>query len=436
MHKYRTRTNPAPIPKIPVETTLMTTEVSTIQQYLLDHDLDGWLLYDFRGQNPVALHVAGIQTSGTRRWFLWIPAQGAPTFLIHAIEAAAFTDTDPALGEDKRRYVGWRDLQEQLPRLLAVAGHRPRIAMEYSPACAIPYVSKLDAGMKEFIEAATNAEIVSSADLVQAVQARLSPTQIAGQRRAAVHCLAVKDAAFAWLAQQLSAGLSVTEYDVQQFIMAEFAERGLETDHPPLVAVNGNAANPHYAPTAERTAPIQVGDMVLIDLFARETNGPNACFADITWTAFCGERVPPKAAGIFAVVAAARDRAVAFVEERLAAGEAVYGYEVDDACRVVIAEAGYGDAFFHRTGHSLGSEVHFTGVNLDNLETQDRRRLVPGVLVTIEPGIYLPDFNFDDSPAPKGLGIRSEINCFVHEDRLEVTTLPMQTEIINLKIED
>ena len=282
------------------------------------------------------------------------------------------------------------------------------------------------------MEQATGAEIVTSADLVQFTQATLSAEQLASHGRAAAHCLAVKDQAFALIAERLRRGQAVDEYAVQQFILERFAALDLDPDHPPIVAVNANAANPHYAPGPDQSSPNRAGDMVLIDLWAKERATPGACFADITWTAFCGDEPPAKAQRIFEIVAAARDAAVAFVRERFAAGEPVYGYEVDDACRAVIQDAGYGEAFFHRTGHSLGTEVHFPGVNIDNLETQDRRRLMPGVLFTIEPGIYLPDYDFDGSTPAKGLGIRSEINCFVHEDRLEVTTLPLQGEVIKL----
>lgn len=409
--------------------------LSDIQRYLTDNDLDGWLLYDFRGQNPIALHVAGLAESGSRRWFLWIPAAGAPAWLIHAIETNTFRSTDPVLSHDKRIYVGWRDMMEKLPRLVGAGDDkRLRIAMEYSPLDAIPYVSKIDAGIKELVEQATGAAIVTSADLVQFTQATLSADQLASHRRAAAHCLAVKDEAFALIADRLRAGQAIDEYAVQQFIMARFAALGLDPDHPPIVAVNANAANPHYAPGPDQSRPIRAGDMVLIDLWAKERATPGACFADITWTAFCGDEPPARAQRIFEIVAAARNAAVAFIQARFAAGEPVYGYEVDDACRAVIQDAGYGEAFFHRTGHSLGTEVHFTGVNIDNLETQDRRRLMPGVMFTVEPGIYLPDENFDGSPAAKGLGIRSEINCFVHKDGVEVTTLPLQEEIVRLEI--
>jgi Xaa-Pro dipeptidase len=197
----------------------------------------------------------------------------------------------------------------------------------------------------------------------------------------------------------------------------------------PIVAVNANAADPHYHPSANRHSPIREGDMVLIDLWSRETEDPRSCFADITWTAYAGREVPAKVQEIFEIVAAARDAAVRFVQSQLDAGRTVYGYEVDDVARNLIRDAGYGDYFIHRTGHSLGITEHYLGVNIDNLETQDRRALLPGVMFTIEPGIYLPALNFDDSERPKGLGIRSEINCYMHEDRVEVTTLPTQTEV-------
>jgi Xaa-Pro aminopeptidase len=197
----------------------------------------------------------------------------------------------------------------------------------------------------------------------------------------------------------------------------------------PIVAVNANAADPHYHPSAHRHATIQEGDMVLIDLWSREPDDPTNCFADLTWTAYAGKSVPSKVLDVFQVVAAARDGAVRFVQAQLDAGRTVHGHEVDTVARNIISDAGYGKFFIHRTGHSLGPTGHYLGVNIDNLETEDRRALLPGVMFTIEPGIYMPAFNFDDSAQAKGLGIRSEINCYMHEDRVEVTTLPTQTEV-------
>ena len=245
--------------------------LSIVQDYLRTNRLDGWLLYDFRGLNPVALHVAGLRRSGSRRWFLWIPAAGSPTWLIHAIESATFANADPAMAGEMRQYASWTQLEEGVARLLQTPqGAARRIAMEYSPDNAIPYVAYVDAGTKELVERVSGAEIVSSADLVQLVQAVLDADQIASHRRAAVHCLAVKDLAFDLIRRRLAADQSVTELDVQGFIADYFAANDLECDHPPIVAVNAHAANPHYAPSASTPTPIRPGDMLLIDLCARE----------------------------------------------------------------------------------------------------------------------------------------------------------------------
>jgi Xaa-Pro dipeptidase len=407
--------------------------LSPVQDYLRTSHIDGWLLYDFRGLNPIALHVAGLTRSGSRRWFLWIPAEGKPVWLIHAIESSTFAAVDPTMAGETRQYVGWRQLEEMIADLVRKpGGPATRIAMEYSPDNAIPYVAYVDAGTKELVERVTGAEIVSSADLVQLVQAVLDEEQIASHRRAAVHCLAAKDTAFAMLRACLATGTPVMEHEVQQAIVDYFEANHLDCDHPPIVAVNAHAANPHYAPSAAQPAEIRPGDMVLIDLWARERRSPRDCYADITWMAYAGSAVPPAARHLFDVLATARDAAVTYCNERLGAGKTVHGYEVDDACRALIAAAGYGDAFIHRTGHSLGVTGHYNGVNIDNLETRDRRSLIPHVLFTVEPGIYLPGFDFDGSSTPKGIGLRTEINCLVLSDRVEVTTLPLQTEIVTL----
>ncbi len=405
-------------------------KLSDVQFYLQEQGLDGWLLYSFWQQNPIAISVAGLRTGGSRRWFLWIPAEGRPAWLIHAIESNAFVDVNPELQGEMLRYVSWQELAAMLPKLIGVEpGRLPKIAMEYSPENAIPYVSRVDAGTMELVIKSTGAEIVSSADLVQLVEAVLTPEQLASHRQAAVVCLAAKDAAFAFIAQKLRDGLPVTEFQAQQFITDFFVGHDMVGELTSLVSVNANAADPHYMSSEKRHSPIQKGDVLLIDLWSRKVGDPDNVFADLTWTAFAGESTPSKVTEVFNVVAAARDRAVEFIQTKLDAGEAVYGYEVDDASRQVIIDAGYGAFIMHRTGHSLGPTGHYIGVNIDNLESQDRRQLIPGVMFTIEPGIYMADFNFDDSPRPKGLGIRSEINCYMHSDRVEVTTLPLQTEV-------
>lgn len=403
--------------------------LSQVQSYLAGQGYDGWLLYNFRDLNPIAVSVAGLSHGGSRRWFLWIPAQGSPSWLVHGIEGHMFEAARPELQGPRLRYVTWQELAAALPKLIGGDGtRRPKIVMEYSPGNALPFISRIDAGIKEVVEQSTGAEIYSSADVAQLVLAVLSDAQVTGHRRGVAACLDAKDRAFDFIAAQLRAGAALTEYDVQQYIVRHFASLGMEPLDP-IVAVNANAADPHYGPSADRHSPIREGDMVLIDLWTKEQDNPQGSMADLTWTAYCGAHVPPKVIEVFNVVAATRDRAVDFVRERLAAGQDVHGYEVDDAARQVIVDAGYGAYVMHRTGHSLGPTGHYLGVNIDNLETQDRRVLLPGVMFTVEPGIYMPAFNFDDGPVAKGLGIRSEINCLMHPGGVEVTSLPLQTEV-------
>ena len=403
--------------------------LKTIQAHLREEGVDGWLLYGFRDQNPIALAVAGLHSAGSRRWFLWIPQSGRPEWIVQAIERTTFLHVPEELQGEVHLYVSWQDMERAIADVVSGGARRSsRIFMEYSPRNAIPYVSRVDAGIMELVKSATGAEILSSADAVQLVVARIDDKHLDGHRRSAEICLSVKNDAFSWIADRIRSGAHITEYDAQQHIADELGRAGLE----PLkciVAVNGNAADPHYFPSEKINSPIHEGAVVLIDLWSRETGDPDACFADITWTAYCGKETPPAVESIFQIVRSARDRAVECMQTGLKAGGKVFGYEVDDACRGVIADAGYGDAFFHRTGHSLGSTGHFVGVNIDNLETQDKRSLIPGVMFSIEPGIYLPDYNFDESSRPKGLGIRSEINCVVHADSVEVTTLPLQTTV-------
>ncbi len=385
-----------------------------IKNLLADRHLDGWLLYDFHGINPIAKRIAGLPEHGvfTRRWFLWIPTEGEPTWLVSRLEQDQFA----SMPGDKRPYVGWREMHRELQEMLAGAG---RVAMEYSPGAAVPTVSRVDAGTVELIRS-FGIEIVSSGDLVQEMEARLSAGQLGSHRRAAAHLMRIKDGAFSFIAERFDAGNPPTELDVQRWILARFEEAGLVTDHPPIVAVNGNASNPHYAPSAERFSPIHHGDLILIDMWAREDT-PSAVFGDITWMAYAGDEVPKKMSEVFDVVRRARDAAVRFADEGLRAGRDVFGYQVDRAARDVIEAAGYGEFFFHRTGHNIGHEVHGNGVNMDDLETRDRRKLLPGILFSVEPGIYLPEF-----------GIRSEIDVLATENGAEVTTLPLQEEILTL----
>ncbi len=385
-----------------------------IQQALRSANLDGWLLYDFRGLNPIAARLAGLPPEGhfSRRWAYWIPAHGQPAWLLHRIEMGPFRERPERLVG----YVSWQELRQALRELL---GDARRIAMEYSPENAIPYVSRVDAGTIELLRS-LGYDVVSSADLVQLVEARWTPAQLAQHRTTARQLNQIKDEFFAWLSHQLQAGHTPSEVEGQQFVMDRFAALDLVTDHPPIVGVNQHSADPHYAPTVERQLAVTPGDFVLLDLWAKP-NQPDGVFADITWTAVAAAQPTAYQKEIFDTVARARDAAVQFIQQRIAAGEPIHGYEVDDACRGVITAAGYGPQFIHRTGHSIDTSTHGNGVNMDNLETEDRRHLIPGIAFSIEPGIYLAEF-----------GVRSEINVYVGDGFAEVTTQPVQQEIVTL----
>ena len=391
-------------------------KITEIQHELTTLGLDAWLLYDFRGINPIAQNVAGLADAHiTRRWFCLIPAEGEPRWLVHKIETSNFVGVQGTVS----LYAGWGELNEAIRALLAGV---KTVAMEYSPNAEIPYISRVDAGTLEWIRA-FGVEIQTSAELAQRMEARLSDAQAAGHQASAHLVLQAKDYAFAWIGSQLRDGKTITEYDVQQEILGQFDAMNLVTDHPPIVAVNAKSSDPHYAPTATDTQEIKVGDFILIDLWAKQ-KAPDAVFADTTWVAYAGKVVPAQYVEIFEIVREARDRAVRFIRERWEVGEPVHGYAVDDCVREYITEKGYGEFFIHRTGHNIGTVIHGNGVNLDNLETRDVRTLIPGVCFSIEPGIYLSDF-----------GVRTEIDVFLAapgKDGVKVTTAPVQNQVLPL----
>jgi len=392
----------------------MALDVAAIQQALQREQLDGWLLYDFHGSNPIAARLAGL-TSGThmttRRWFYLIPASGAPRGLVHAIERHNL-DTLPG---DKHVYAGRQQLESGLDTLLSGT---KRVAMEYSPANAIPYLSRIDAGTAEAIRA-RGVEIVSSGDLVQEFEAAWTPAQLESHRRASEALYRIKDRAFELASSLLKKGTPATEYELQQHMVTWFGEEGLVSDSAPVVAVRGNAGNPHYLPSAEHSSPLRRDEVLLLDLWGKRSE-PGAVFADITWVGFSGSRVPDEQAQVFAAAARARDAAAALVEHAAAAGRELRGWEVDRAARTVLQDAGYGAHILHRTGHSLGETVHGNGVHLDDYETHDDRRILPGTGFTIEPGLYFDTF-----------GVRTEINMFRGERNAEVTG-PRQAAIVPL----
>ena len=392
--------------------------IPALQRALAEAHLDAWLLYDFHGQNPTAIGALGLAGRMlTRRWFYLVPREGEPVALVHAIELGSFPPEVPGRRE---RYASWASLREGLSRLLGALPKGARVAMEYFPEGAIPTLSRVDAGTLELVRG-HGVEVVSSGDLVQRFLCRWDAAQVESHRRALAAIDGAKDAAFARVGEALRRGETLVETDVQAFLMARFREADLETDHPPIVAVNAHAGDPHYAPSAATPTPIRSGDVLLIDLWARG-RGPRDVYADITWVGFCGDRPPERLERIFRVTTEARDVGLETLRRAHVEGRTLQGWEVDRAVRDHIAAAGFGDAFVHRTGHSIGTEVHGDGANLDDLETHDTRPLVPGLAFSIEPGIYLP---------AEGLGVRSEIDVFLAEDGPKVFS-KIQRELVRV----
>ncbi|HEX6122940.1 MAG TPA: M24 family metallopeptidase, partial [Ktedonobacterales bacterium] len=396
----------------------MKLNLAALQAAVREAGVDGWLFYDFRRSNTIAHDVLGISPHQmfTRRWCYYVPAQGEPVALVSAVEAHAIG----GLPGQRHVYHTWQEYQSLLGQM--VAGAR-QVAMEYVPNDAIPYVSKVDAGTVELVQS-LGPKVVSSADFAQAFEAVLSPAQLDSHREAGRALLRARDGVVAWVRERLRAGGDMSEYSIQ----ARFAElmraEGLEVpdDDKPLVAVNGNAGNPHYSPRADQHAPVRAGDLLLLDFSAKfPTEG--AVFADYTWMYFCGAEVPERVATLFAIIRAARDAGIALLRERFEGGERVAGYEVDDAVRAVITRAGYGEAFVHRTGHNISTAIHGNGAHLDNFETHDTRPLLANTCTSVEPGIYLPD---------EGLGLRTEVDVLLLPGGIEVTGVPAQERVIAL----
>jgi len=370
---------------------------------------DGWLLYDFRGINPAATRVLGIKGMGTRRFFVLLPREGKPVAIAHRIELASF---DGFPGE-VRAYAAWPELHDQLRAL--VAGKT--VAMEISPADAVPYLDRVPHGVVELIEG-FGAKVVSSGTLITRFAARWSPTELAGHRRAAEAIAEIAVATLRWAGSELARGAEVRETAMQARVMEAFGRAGLVTDHPPIAGFQANAANPHYEPQAGSDRRLAAGDVLLLDLWAGVALG--SVFADQTWMGLAGREPSADVRKVWETVRGARDAAVALLRDRWKKKKTVTGAALDDAARGVIRAAGFGEYFVHRTGHSIDRDLHGSGPHLDNFETADERALISGVGFSVEPGVYLPG----------RFGIRSEINVYLGESGPEVTPQKPQQELL------
>lgn len=380
-------------------------KLHAIQNSLKQAQLDGWLFYDFRRSNDLACQILTIPSEIllTRRFFYWIPKEGNPVKILHAIEDKVL---DHLPGE-VLKYHTWQELEIHVATVLK---HSQKIAMEYSPRNAIPYISKVDAGTMEVVRGC-GVEVISSADLLQQHTSVWDPDQLQSHLNAAnILCLTV-DKAWNYISLSLKERCPITEYDVQQFILGEFEMHGCTTAGSPICAVNAHSANPHYCASKKDPAHIQPDDFILIDLWCKQ-NFPHAVYADITRVGVAAKQPTARQQEIFSIVKQARDAATDFVKERFKSSQPIMGWEVDQYCRNVIVSAGYGEYFIHRTGHNIGKEDHGSGANIDNLETLDGRHLLPGTCFSIEPGIYLPE----------EFGVRLEYDLYVHHDgQVQVT---------------
>jgi len=386
-------------------------KLAEVQEALREQRIDAWLFCDHHRRDPLAYRVLGLEPGRevTRRWFYLIPSEGEPRGLVHKIEA---TVLDSLPGE-KTAYASWGSLTDGLMRLLHGCN---RVAMQYSPRCAVPYVAMVDAGTVEMVRS-FGVEIVSSADLIQHFEARWNEEKLSSHLESGRKVDRIRREAFVLASESLRGGSQITEWDLAEFIRGRFAAEGLTTDHGPIVAVDENAANPHYEPACEGSLRIETGCVLLIDMWAK-LRRPQSVYYDITWAGYCGKVAPASVQRVFEVVKEARNRAIERVQRAVSSGEPLCGYQVDDAARGYIQEEGFGDYFVHRTGHSIGEEVHGAGANMDNLETHDERRIIPWTCFSIEPGIYLREF-----------GIRSEVNVFCGDGEARVTG-EMQEELI------
>lgn len=393
-------------------------DLGAVQAALVELGFDAWLFYDFRKSNVLTRRVLGIGDDAvtSRRFFYCVPARGTPRKLVHRIETGVL---DHLPGE-KVVYLRWQELEAGVATLV---GDARRVAMEYVPRNGNPYISRVDAGTVELVRG-SGAEVVSSGDLVQLFEAVWTPAMWQSHLDSARHTETAFHRAWEFIAREVRRQGTVRETQVQQVILDHFATHGLVTDHPPIVGVGPNSGDPHYAPSPEHDGVIRAGELVLVDLWAK-LDHPDAVYSDYTRMGFVGDATPAKYADIFRIVAAARDAGIDCVRQAFAAGRPLAGWEVDDATRAVIEQAGYGPYFVHRTGHSIGRETHGNGANIDNLETHDTRRLLPRTCFSIEPGIYQREF-----------GVRSEVNVYIDAaGQVHVTGGEPQREIVRILAE-
>jgi Xaa-Pro aminopeptidase len=398
---------------------MKTEKLHRIQKELRASNIDGWFFYDFHGRDNIGQRVLELDSKhlASRRWFYWIPKDGEPVKLVHKIEPRQL---DKLPGNDTRLYLHWQNLRDHIEKIVSGCS---KVAMQYSPMNNIPYVSIVDHGTVELIQS-FGPEVVTSADLVSQFESYITPEEKKSHIEASQRMHAVLDETYKLIEDMIEEGNPINELEAQQFMHKRFDESGLFYDHGPIVAVNENAADPHYEPGAREPKLIQKGDLLLIDMFAR-LQGDNKIWYDVTWMAYLGKEVPDRVQELWEICRDARDAGYNLVKERFAAEKPIEGWEVDEATRKVIADKQLGDYFVHRTGHNISTELHGNGTHMDNLETKDTRKIIKGSCFSIEPGIYLAD---------EKLGYRTEIDVFVNDDGSVEVCGPIQDELVLLDV--
>lgn len=389
-------------------------DLNAIQTALKTGNLDGWLFYDFHNRDAIAARILQMDTKrfASRRWFYFIPSKGEPQKLVHRIEPWRCDHLPGA----KHIYLPWQEQHDLLKKMI---GSAKKVAMQYSPNNAIPYVSIVDAGTVDLIRS-FGVQVVSSADLVGQFEAHLSMEDWGSHKNAGHVMQMVKDEAFKEIGRRLRKGENPTEFEIHSYMRALMKENNMFAEDGPIVGVNEHAADPHFEPTPENSFKMKKGDLVLLDLWAKEDR-PGSIYYDITWMGYIDKAVPPEYENIFQIICTARNTALEMVKTAFAENKQLYGWQVDDAVRKVIVDAGYGEYFTHRTGHNIGEEVHGNGVHIDNLETKDERKIIPGTCFSIEPGIYITD---------KKMGFRTEIDVFVTDEGNVDVTGAIQRNIV------
>jgi len=387
-------------------------DLTAIQRVLAQSKIDGWLFYDFQRSDSIGqiiLHIPNNKIQ-TRRWWFYIPARGVPVKLVHSIER----DVLDHLPGRKEVYVSWQEMEEKLGKIFKGG---ERVAIQYSPRNAIPYISKVDAGTFELLKS-YHLDLVTSAGLVQQFEACWTPAQLSTHINAAKHLSDIVTKTFKLIKRKIEHHEEVNEYIIQRYIMNEIRSRSLVSDYPAIVSTGKNSGNPHYHPAKNHFAPIYPGSILQLNLNAKERND-HAVYAVTAWVGYVGDEIPEEYSRVFTVIREARDQAIDFIEKAVKAGKKIHGWQVDELARTIVRNAGYEGYFLHRTGHSIGRELNANGVNIDNLETRDDREIVPGSCFSIEPGLYFSDY-----------GMHSEIDIYVDEGNIHIYTQPLQQEIV------